>query len=75
MADHEWEYRYTDQYQGLGAGHGLPAEPEARQTRAVLWVPDPEQRHGWREYYVKAEAPKPASRAALGFGQRKDGGR
>ena len=20
---------------------------------AVLWVPDPEQRHGWREFYVR----------------------
>jgi hypothetical protein len=26
---------------------------------AVLWVPDPEQRHGWREYYVKKMKLKP----------------
>jgi hypothetical protein len=33
---------------------------------AVLWLPDPEQRHGWREYYVaKHAAPKPGR--PLGF--------
>jgi hypothetical protein len=30
------------------------------QYAAVLWVPDPEQRHGWREYYVRhGPQPKP----------------
>ena len=29
---------------------------------AVLWVPDIEQRHGWREYYVKRQVPKPGSK-------------
>lgn len=29
---------------------------------AVLWVPDIEQRHKWREYYVKRTAPKPGAR-------------
>lgn len=34
---------------------------------AVLWVPDPEQRHFWREFWVKKGAPgsKPGSR--MGF--------
>jgi hypothetical protein len=30
---------------------------------AVLWLPDPEQRHWWREYYVKrTPAQKPGAR-------------
>jgi hypothetical protein len=28
----------------------------------VLWGPDIEQRHGWREYYVKKTTPKPGAR-------------
>lgn len=26
---------------------------------AVLWIPDIEQRHGWREFYVKKRQAKP----------------
>ncbi len=29
---------------------------------AVLWLPDPEQRHGWREFYVRKQAPKPGAK-------------
>jgi hypothetical protein len=34
------------------------------QYAAVLWVPDPEQRRGWREYYVRRglEHHKPGER-------------
>ena len=33
---------------------------------AVLWVPDPEKRYGWREYYVRRpDGAKPGVR--LGF--------
>ncbi len=33
---------------------------------AVLWIPDIEQRHGFREYYVKKQAAKPGS-TPIGF--------
>jgi hypothetical protein len=36
---------------------------------AVLWVPDIEQRHGWREYYVKKQAPK-SNGKLIGFRKR-----
>jgi hypothetical protein len=39
-----------------------------RKHVAVLWVPDPEQRHGWREYWVDKE--KPGVRP-LGLGRRR----
>ena len=32
---------------------------------AVLWLPDPEQRRGFREYYVYR--PKPGKPGSLGF--------
>jgi hypothetical protein len=35
---------------------------ETEHPIAVLWVPDIEQRHGWREYYVKKSTPKPGAR-------------
>ena len=30
----------------------------------VLWVPDPEQYHGWREFYCHEDEPE---RASIGF--------
>ncbi len=34
--------------------------------RAILWLPDPEQRHGWREFYVyDPPTPKPGGRAGF----------
>lgn len=34
--------------------------------RAVLWLPDPEQRHFWREHYVRERPPaKPGGK--IGF--------
>jgi len=37
------------------------AESGLSPYAAVLWVPDPEQRRGWREYYVRkgGQPPKP----------------
>jgi len=35
---------------------------------AILWVPDPEQRHWWREYYVQKATEKPNARP-IGFGR------
>ena len=49
---------------GTGMAHAIA---EAAQTRPAgkLYLPDPEQRHGWRESYVPA-IEKPNSRP-LGF--------
>lgn len=35
-------------------------EGEAGAVAAVLWIPDPEQRHGWREFYVRRDPPRPS---------------
>lgn len=38
--------------------------PSISDYAAVLWVPDPEARHWWREYVVQRDRPpKPGSRA------------
>ena len=52
------------------ADAGQPA-PTSDSPPAVLWVPDPEQRHGWREYYVKRPE---AAKRPIGF-QTKRGAR
>ena len=55
---------------GIGTAHAVsgPDEDPARDV-GTIWVPDPEQRHSWRERYVRDE-PKPgAERRSLGFGK------
>jgi hypothetical protein len=50
-------------------GHGEVTEAGSGSTStsrpaAVLWIPDPEQRRGWREYYVYRDEP---ARRPMGF--------
>lgn len=54
----------------LASGHAdsnvAPTPTEFDGVRAVLWLPDPESRHGWREFYVREpEKKKPGGR--VGF--------
>ncbi len=39
-------------------GAAEPGSPDIGRAVAVLWVPDPEQRHGIREFYVYPASPK-----------------
>lgn len=48
----------------LGSAESLGSDDE--RPVAVLWLIDPEQRHGFREYYVKKQAPKPNGKL-IGF--------
>lgn len=54
---------------GVGSAHTIsegPAEGLPEQL-GPIWVPDPEQRRGWRERYVDA-LPKPGvERRPIGF--------
>jgi hypothetical protein len=36
--------------------------PATWDAIAVLWIPDPEQRHGWREFYVRSPPAKPGGK-------------
>lgn len=42
---------------GQGSVHDLADSKPDAPTAAILWVPDPEMRHSWREYYVQDEKP------------------
>jgi hypothetical protein len=58
-------------WQDLQQGHAsstVGAEDAPQKVAAVLWVPDIEQTHGWREYYVYRDEPKPGARP-FGFGK------
>jgi len=46
----------------------LTEAPLFGEFAAVLWVPDPEQRHWWREYYIRRSDAKPNARP-IGFGR------
>jgi hypothetical protein len=49
-------------------GSVSPAGPEDESSEplATLWIPDPEQRHGWRERYVYPVKAKPNGKV-IGF--------
>lgn len=51
---------------GHGSIHDLADSEPVGETAAILWVPDPEQRHGWREYYVRHAKPNAKPRT-MGF--------
>jgi hypothetical protein len=48
---------------GMAQGAG-PEDDDA--PLATLWIPDPEQRRGWRERYVYPDKPKPNGKP-IGF--------
>ena len=48
---------------GFAEASDTPSRPAT-----VLWVPDPESRRGWREWYVQKEPRKPNGRP-IGFGR------
>ena len=52
----EEDYFYGP-YPGTGSVHDLADSSEEGKTAAILLVPDPEQRKGWREYYVMHDKP------------------
>lgn len=53
---------------GVGTAHAISGpDDEKPDVAGRLLVPDPEQRHGWREFYVpKPPTAKPGARP-LGF--------
>lgn len=55
---------------GMGTVHDLADRDEPNETAAILLVPDPEQRRGWREYYVSKDKPKSKRPRQIGFRTR-----
>lgn len=61
---------YWPLYMGVGTilHVGNPDQDRAHAS-GVIYVPDPEERRGWRPFYVPAKAePKPGARP-IGFGR------
>lgn len=55
---------------GVGAAHAVAGPvDEPPKPQGVIWVPDPEQRRGWRERYVYPDAKPDAERRPFGFGK------
>lgn len=51
----------------ITVGSAEAGHVDSDHAAAVLWVPDPEQRRGWREVYVS----KPGAKPDRPFGFRK----
>jgi hypothetical protein len=59
----EW---YGPAFVSMGQAHAISGDADEQPSPiAVLWIPDPEQRRGWREKYLYAE--KAPERRAVGF--------
>lgn len=63
------EDEYTDEAdapleRGYIERHDEPARPT---TIAILWLPDPEARRGYREHYVNRTPPQQQPRRSIGF--------
>jgi hypothetical protein len=66
-AEDEWVEWAPTMTTGAASVSGNEPEPsDVTDFAAVLWIPDIEQRHGWRELYVKRPQPKPGTRP-VGF--------
>ena len=67
-----WHWGYPSaREEALMPGSGvqnIEGAPSPRSsTAAQLWVPDPEARRGWREYYVYHDPPAPPASRKLGL--------
>jgi hypothetical protein len=55
---------------GIGSAHAVSGpDEEPRIAVGRLLVPDPEQRGGWREFYVHRPPEDKPGRRPLGFGK------
>ena len=53
---------------GIGQAHGvMPPEDAKGRPAGRLYVPDPEARRGWREFYVDPEPMEKPGARPLGF--------
>lgn len=58
-------------YLGIGTAHSIgDVDDEKSPPAGRLYVPDPEQRSGWREHYVPAKAEAKPGARPIGFGRR-----
>lgn len=65
----DWDDYWWPANLGLGTVHDLAdsSDDEPSKPAQILWVPDPEQRHGWREWYVSPDKPNGKPKGRIGF--------
>lgn len=61
------EFNFEQDIPDVTVGHAEGGKDDDHPA-AVLWLPDPEQRYGWREFYVKR--PEKPNGKAVGFRKR-----
>lgn len=64
--DDDW---YPLVYLGIGTAHAIGEGEDKPDPIGRLYVPDPEQRHGWREYYIRPAPQEKPGRRPIGFGR------
>ena len=63
--DDDWE----DIHLATGTAQAAAGSEDSDNPIGVIWIPDMEQRRGWRGYYVYPENKAPTRE--IGFGRRK----
>jgi hypothetical protein len=65
----DWDDYWWPVSLGLGTVHDLAdsSDEEPQKPQQVLWIPDPEARHSWREWYVSPEKPNSKPKGRIGF--------
>lgn len=66
-AEFDFEQAAPDVVMGHAESDADAAAPLSG-VAAVLWIPDPEQRRGWREIYIR-RSPSKLNARPLGFGK------
>lgn len=61
------EFNFEQDVPDVTIGHAEVGREDDDRPAAVLWIPDPEQRYGWREFYVRR--PVTQRRRRVGFGR------
>jgi hypothetical protein len=55
---------------GVGSAHAVDGpESDTPMPKGRILVPDPEQRHGWREWFIYPPADQKPGRRPIGFGR------
>lgn len=68
----DWDDDYWFPSLGQGSVNDLGDTSASPETAAILLVPDPEQRRGWREYYVRHAKPNAKPANPMGFRPKGD---
>ena len=58
----DWPGRPDPRMMGVSGVQNLGGDDPKPGVASCLWLPDPEQRNGWREFYIYRDVQKPGQR-------------